>query len=285
MLREGRMAIPKSLTDTFYSKANEGLLPSDDIQRLGADDVSRRIRTSENEELLSHDSMAGLTLRGDKWARYNDDVRTRAQEGSKKDGGIDILLMHLLDEIQRLNNELETLRRDMAVMEAGFEAEFGSEWHDAMADMYLTDAEKEAFEGLTGDARDEAILQAMKDKMLNADGSIKDEYKDTPIAVYVQMHAREKVVAKASAEAKVKIDAGDGYGAAEVISEVSTENRWDVGLRAGSEKLQENVTHGFNTASGSDAIGAVAQELDKVDTEVADKADESLAFFTSLSQG
>lgn len=279
------MAIPKSLTDTFYLKANEGLLPSDDTQRLGADDVSRRIRASENEELLSHDSMAGLTLRGDKWARYNDDVRTRAQEGSKKDGGIDILLMHLLDEIQRLNNELETLRRDMAVMEAGFEAEFGEDWHDDMANMYLTDAEKEAFEGLTGDARDEAILQAMKDKMLNADGSIKDEYKDTPIAVYVQMHEVEKQKSqhKADLERSIELDDPD-LGRAILRSMQEQEVHGSV-----NEVLERDQAAGlsgqFAEAAKTEAGKMLVEEYDAVDVEIDQNSSEGMNFVNSLANG
>lgn len=276
------MAIPKSLTETFHSNASEGQLTADDIQRLTAEASSQRIRADENDELLSHNSIAGRTLRGDQWARYNDELRTRTDVNGKKDG-IDVLLMHLLDEIQRLNDELAGLRLDMAKMEAEFEAEFGSEWHDAMADMYLSDDEKDAFAHLSGDERDEAILQALKDKMLNPDGSIKDEYKDTPIAVYVHKHEQEKVRTAQVLKLETSIEKNDPDLARSELREVAEFDKKGVVSETFESKTGAGLSGQFEDAVKTDAGAALIEEYDAVDVDVDENSNDSMAFLNELN--
>lgn len=275
-IRQGGLSLTSpSPTAMLHEMAHGADVDAAEIDRAVQEMPGKLAQLVENDLLMSGEgSIAGVILRSDQWNQYNDEIRARTQANGKTDAG-DILLMHLLDEIQRLNQELADLRRDMAKMEAAFEAEFGTEWHEAFADMYLSDAEKDAFEGLEGAERDEAILQALKDKMLNGDGSIKDEYKDTKIAKYVQMHEREQQVSHKAEVLKHAVDSGDPELVQTTFQQVQKDQREATANQAVAQAGCSTIKGAFATAVSTESGEALAREAELVNADFDESLDAS----------
>lgn len=191
--------VKPSLASTFAQMAATANMTAQELETAIADRPAERARTQENEQLMSGSdgSIAGVTPRGDQWMRYNKAIRDRQAGGGKKEGSIDIAFLQLLSDIERLNDELDGLRKDIAAYEAKFEAEYGADWRDDLASMYLSEEELAKLEGLEGREREQAIIEALSAKMLNPDGTIKDEYKGNEVAEYlVKLEEADQLVVK-----------------------------------------------------------------------------------------
>jgi len=83
--------------------------------------------------------------------------------------------------IQSLYQQIDQLNRDIANMEAGFEAEFGDAWREEIALRILSpdDFPQQMKDENLADYR-ERLEEQLVDEMLNPDGTIKEKYKNDP---------------------------------------------------------------------------------------------------------
>ena len=95
-------------------------------------------------------------------------------ETRRKQSVREILHYVLLEYIDNLN-------RDIAKLEAGFEAQFGDAWREEIAlRVFGPDAVPAQRPGERIDDYRARLERALREEMLNPDGSIKDQYKDDP---------------------------------------------------------------------------------------------------------
>ena len=104
-------------------------------------------------------------------------ARIKSQNGAeakRKESSRAVLYHVLLEYIDNLN-------RDIARLEAGFEAQFGDAWREEIAlRVFGPDAVPAQRPGERIDDYRARLERALREEMLNPDGSIKDQYKDDP---------------------------------------------------------------------------------------------------------
>lgn len=174
-----------SLASSFSAFANV----SAPDEKSALDQPGQAARVKENDELMSNGSIEGVTERSGQWDRYNRTLRERMGENGKKSGRMDIAFLELLNEIDRLNVEIKALDDRIIEIEAGLIAEFGEDYLEDMALMYLDEDQISGFEGMTAQEREDAIIEALKTKMLDENGEIKPEYMGLEIAELVKAQA------------------------------------------------------------------------------------------------
>lgn len=101
----------------------------------------------------------------------------------------DHLFLELLSNIERAIAE-NNVR--LAEFHAWAEENYGEDYWNEFAEMYLSPEQMETLEGLSGEARDEAIMDMLIAEMLNPDGSIKTEYQGSEVAEYVASVQRDR---------------------------------------------------------------------------------------------
>ena len=104
-------------------------------------------------------------------------ARIKSQNGAeakRKESSRAVLYHVLLEYIDNLN-------RDIAKLEAGFEARFGDAWREEIAlRVFGPDAVPAQRPGERIDDYRARLERELREEMLNPDGSIKDRYKDDP---------------------------------------------------------------------------------------------------------
>jgi hypothetical protein len=210
-------------------------IPTDarEIEKAIQDAPGIVARAKENEELMSHGSIAGVIAKGMNWERYNREIRERLKASGKSDS-IDIAFLALLDEIERLSIEIAKLEEQIESLRAELVAEYGEDFLEDMAQMYLSEDELAAINALPPEEHEEAMLKALQDKMLDADGNLKPEYADTAIGQYVHaMRLRQNHIDDLDS----KVDLADKYLASN--GEIDLEQS-DAMIGALVQKLDDN---------------------------------------------
>lgn len=100
-----------------------------------------------------------------------------AQAESRKNATQDAIFLSLLDDMRERLAELDA---SMAERFKTLQGKYGEDVIGGMVDTFLTDEEKAGLD------TDEQKIEALVDKFLNEDGSIKDEYKNTEEAKYIR---------------------------------------------------------------------------------------------------
>lgn len=161
-------------------------IPTDlrDIEKAIQDAPGAAARAKENEELMSEGSIAGVIAKGSDWEGYNREIRERLKANGRA-GGIDVAFLAMLDEIERLSIEIAALETQIETLRGELVAEYGEDFLEDMAQMYLSEDELAALEGMSEAERQASIEQALMDKMLDEDGNLKPEYAGTTIGQYV----------------------------------------------------------------------------------------------------
>lgn len=138
-------------------------------------DLERGIQASmqgDTNLLAGRNALGGAAIAAD--AKAQDDQEKKAKR-EFEDRMYDNLL-------RRAQDWSDKLGRDIAGMEGEFTREFGDAWREHMAIAILDPEIAQRRDGESVTEYRKRLEQSLKDEMLNADGSIKDEYKSGPYA-------------------------------------------------------------------------------------------------------
>ena len=169
----------------FGVHASGASLDTPEIERMILDAPGEAARSAENEALISSGSIEGVALRGKALSKYHDEIRSRAERKGGKTAET-ILLLDLLNDIERLNREIAEIADIIEATREELIAEYGEDFLEDMAQKFLINGELDELEGFSPEDRDAAIIEALSEKMLDDEGNIKPEYEGLTIAVHVE---------------------------------------------------------------------------------------------------
>lgn len=188
-----QLAVSPKLAHEFSALAQGSAFNEHDFERIILNAPGEAARAQENEILASNGSIESQIARSGQFSDHQRRLLEERRTG-KSANGMDVAFLQLLSDIEAMDRRLAELRGEIDQYEAKFEAQYGPEWRETFAEAYLSDEEMAAFEGLTGKERDQAIIEALKAKMLDENGDIKPEYAGLEVAEYLQTLDEEKVL-------------------------------------------------------------------------------------------
>ena len=111
------------------------------------------------------------------------DDRGERRKNKRAAAASDMVFLDLLARIDELNDQIAALRGNIKALDKKLRDEFGDDYLEDMAQMYLDDREMESLAGLSPQKREERIRALLSNKMLNNDGSVKAGYEHLDIAL------------------------------------------------------------------------------------------------------
>jgi len=201
---------------------------------------------------------------------------SRAQEANArraKTATEDAAFLDLLSRYNDLKQELADIRGKIATLDEELRAEYGDDYLDDMAKMYLSESELEPLGGLDPVEREERIKALLSDKMLNDDGSIKDAYKGTKIARFLEQMKKEAAIQERINKLKKAHESGDPEAARNALGNDELTDDADQNARKQQTGLSLKETYGVAANAETDAAAAAIESQD-----VAQNADPNSVF-------
>jgi len=267
--------------DVLAAVSGADMVSGANVERAIGNAQTQTRANIENTENLGIASGSAVGISG-KLDHFYKTLKERLSEQEKANKGNDPMLLALLNQIEELRQELIELNISIAEQEQAMRDQYGDDYMEDMAQTYLSEEELKALEGLSPEDREDAIRAVLNDKMLNADGSIKDDYKDQPIA---QLLADWKRRDDISAGINKLEDADTPKQALETIEELKSNGTLkDAGTEYIARETGLTRKEAFNAlAQGDDQnLALVAKAIEEVDVAAEDDLTNSMSMFNAM---
>lgn len=202
----------------------------------------------DNAELmgLAGGSVESIQKRGNALAK----AITAAQEAKaqkEKSSTDDMIFLDLMQRINELSEQLAETRQRNRKLEDEMKAEYGDDYLEDLAQMYLDDDALNALSGLSPEEREKQIRAMLMDKILNEDDSIKEEYKGTKIGELAKGWKKEQDIADRMDALEKAQESGDPEQARKALADDNL-----------TKEVAEQVTREQSGLTLTDAYGSAA---------------------------